>query len=330
MDRVAIKKFLACIGAERVGDRGEWVVCSCPLAPWTHTHGKDSKPSFAVKVLPGRVSYYNCYSCGGGTTLHDLIIRLREEGAIPSPKINTASALDLLVEETSGDLSLDIKGYDDAPEEVSYFPEEWLAFFPPVAEVPAAMGYLSERQITDAVIKQLDLRWDPKQKAIVFPHRDFAGDLIGARSRLLDPVQTKHGKMKYYVYKNAVGKHNSQHWYGEEWVDFSQTMVIVESVFDVASVLRVYPSVVAPLYASFSQQKAKRLQDAQKIVTVMDSGMGGDVCRSKVEKYLSGAEQHHVYLGDGQDPGSLTEQEVSDLVLPLVGSTLNLQFKEWG
>lgn len=329
MDRANAKKFLACIGAEQIGDRGDWVTCSCPLAPWTHTSGTDKKPSFAIRVMPGLASYYNCYSCGGGPELHRLILRMRELGAIPSPKVNTAAALQILASEASGDMSLSIRDYEEPVQEEVIFPEQWLEFFPKAHDVPEAMDYLSTRQLTGFVIEELDLRWDAKRKAIVFPHRNFGGLLIGARSRLIDPPTLDNGSvMKYYVYKSGQGKHNSVHWYGEDWVDFSKPVIMVESVFDVASVLRVYPNVVAPLSAGFSKEKGKRMQDCTVIITLMDAGMGGDVCRNKIATQLGHAEQHHIHLTEG-DPGDLTAPQVQELLDPFIGGGIVLQIGDW-
>ena len=50
--------------------------CSCPLAPWTHDRGTDSKPSFGFKIADNGQIVYNCLSCKAKGRLSNLVDEL--------------------------------------------------------------------------------------------------------------------------------------------------------------------------------------------------------------------------------------------------------------
>lgn len=73
MDRDGIQRFLDALGAENIRDDGEWLHCSCPLAPWLHSKGTDSRPSFGIRVNESGPSGWYCFSCDMGGSLPRLI-----------------------------------------------------------------------------------------------------------------------------------------------------------------------------------------------------------------------------------------------------------------
>jgi hypothetical protein len=75
-----VKQFLLLIGATniRIDAAGEWVRCSCPLAPWLHSGGRDRNPSFGV-VVPkeiGNTPSFHCFSCSSSGKLPKLLHNL--------------------------------------------------------------------------------------------------------------------------------------------------------------------------------------------------------------------------------------------------------------
>lgn len=52
---------------------GQWVIASCPLAPWTHAGGVDRRPSFGVYLGENGSVGYNCFACGAKGTLPTLL-----------------------------------------------------------------------------------------------------------------------------------------------------------------------------------------------------------------------------------------------------------------
>lgn len=73
MQRDGVNIFLAKLGAENVTDGGDWIRCSCPLAPYRHPKGTDSRPSFGIKVNDVGASGWYCFTCDMGGSLLRLV-----------------------------------------------------------------------------------------------------------------------------------------------------------------------------------------------------------------------------------------------------------------
>lgn len=294
-----------------------WVSCSCPLAPWEHQSGKDVHPSFAIKCSDTEESSYNCFTCGGGDLI-TLIHKLARHGA-SLPQYNLKTALEVAIADGERPLSFHVKEWG-VPEAAPYvtFPELWLATFMHAMQSPRAHTYLNHRGLPDRVIEQLDLRYDTEKDTICFPIRDFDSTLCGLRGRRIAPTGDQP---RYHVYKSALRSHNSSVWYGESWINFDKPVVMCESVFDAASICRVYANVCAPMSAGFSEDRARRMRQAVEIVTLFDADKAGDKARSRVSMYLSSAFITHLFPPEGRkDPGEMTESELRELlcgVLPL-------------
>jgi len=71
-----IKQFLETLGVPNARQSGDNVVCSCPLARWTHQRGTDRRPSFSIKITEKGLSLYNCFACGFHGTLLNLLCRI--------------------------------------------------------------------------------------------------------------------------------------------------------------------------------------------------------------------------------------------------------------
>lgn len=316
MNRNGIRRFLRALDAKHVRDNGRWITASCVLAPWTHQSGKDDHPSFAIEVRDDAESKYNCFSCGGGD-LMSLVFKLKHFGAAP-PKYDLKVATEIAVADGEHPIHFNVKewGEQAALEEYVVFPEMWLATFMPAAQSPRATKYLRKRGLSEELVQALDIRYDTEKDAVCFPIRDFEGQLCGLRGRRLNPSDDVP---RYHMYGNHKGQRNTLVWYGESWVDFDQPLVLVESVFDLASVYRVYRNVAAPLSVSFSEPRAKRLKGATSILTLFDSDKAGDKARERIAKYLPKTRCRHVYLPEGvKDPGELGVEEIRELLQGLV------------
>ena len=308
MHRSTIRAFLKCLGASDreiyVGDA--WARCPCPLAPWTHQSGSDSNPSFAVQYADSKPTF-NCYSCKTGLA-EDLPRYLQEYGAKP-PEYRIREAWDILTEDDSK-LILDIS--DNPMEKVLDRPwsEQWLESFMEAWRVQEAMDYLvGERNLKDWVVKELDIRWDSDKRAVCFPVRNWSGVLCGLRGRY-----TVVTKSKYHDYSQAQTR-NKLVWLGEDWVDETLPVVLVESVFDVAKVYPVYSNVMAPLSVGIGLDKARRIGDLLDFVTFFDADEGGEKARTLIGKYLHGATiQHILPPKEGQDPGDLKYKQIRKLL----------------
>jgi hypothetical protein len=321
-----IVEFLSCLGVPHAnkGKRTGNVVSRCPLGPWKHEGGQSSPEVFGVKIEQGDPKA-NCFACGFKGSLGLLMHKVRSENKLsPSGLVYDFKRANELLEEAeaSQEFDFDIPGIEErlaaGKKGLHEFPAWWLETFPSVQEALPAMSYLHKRGVTPAIAEQLDLRWDPAQQRICFPVRDFNGVLRGLHGRAI------HEKTdpRYRMYTQA-GTNNPIVWLGESWVDLDKPILVVEGPFDLASVLRVYPNSVTPLFASPSDAKLKRMGDAMEWFTFFDNGTGGDNGRARVDK-LFGKDhviKHVVPPTHRKDPGECGVNDLLTCLVDLVPST---------
>lgn len=330
MDKAQVLAFAQAIGTkvEKVSPQG-WANCRCPLAPWTHDSGKDSTPSFAIRVVPGGLSYFQCYTCQKGDLYH--LIRLLKGFGAEAPRYRLKDALALLAVEEETDTVVQIKEFeaeglapDDDGNNTAIFPENWLHTFKKAHTVPAALAYLRGRGLADETIVELDVRYDTQRNAVCFPIRDALGHLCGLRGRYIEPDPDGP---PYHIYKNPQKHYNRMVWYGEHWVDFDRLVILVESVFDLAAVFPIYPNVLAPLTVGMSKAKVQRIGAAFDVVTLFDVGEGGDKARDLIDHYLTDTVKVHL-LPEGphrcnpghpaKDPGDMQPSALAELLAPFL------------
>lgn len=101
MKREHIIEFLRALDASNIRTSNGNVVCSCPLAAWTHVHGTDRRPSFSIRVNSTGTSVYNCFACGVTGTLLNLLCRIATvEGRTPLKALDVYEAHEI-VEDTA-------------------------------------------------------------------------------------------------------------------------------------------------------------------------------------------------------------------------------------
>lgn len=301
-----VKQFALAVGTKVESRGAEWVQCKCPLAPWTHDSGKDSHPSFAIKFGDNIESTFNCFTCESGN-IGRLIDLLEFHGA-KAPKYDIPAARKMWLEEESGDVAMvfteDVEDNHD-PVDIPW-PEEWLATFLKAWKVPKAMEYLRARNVSKKTAKALDIRWDTSRQTVCFPVRNWAGELVGLRGR----YTSAESGARYHDY-DWRGVRNRLPWYGEHTVDLDSPVVMVESVFDYASVYRVYKNVLAPLTVGLSEGKCARVRNVFEAVTLFDNGRGGDKGRNKLTERLPGTILTHLSPPHHRDdPGDMTKKEL--------------------
>ena len=305
MNLEQVKQFALAVGTKVESASGEWAVARCPLAPFTHDSGRDSNPSFAISYGQGIESAFNCYTCEAGS-LFTLIQILQKHGA-KLPKYDIKAAVKLWADEDSGDTAMvfteDTENEDPLADQV--WPESYLSDFMDAWKVPVAMRYLDGRRVSIETARTLDLKWDLRRRAVSFPVRNWYGELVGLRGRYIDP----DAPARYHDY-GYRGIRNKLPWYGESTVDLDRPVVMVESVFDYASVFRVHRNILAPLSVGLSHDKCRRVRGAYEIITLFDNGAGGDKGRSKTSKGLPGSIITHLKPPSGtDDPGDMKKKQ---------------------
>jgi len=302
--------------------RPGWVVASCPFAFWKHSGGTDKNPSFGVRIAPGKTSHFHCFSCNTSGDLEDMLFELKhllKKFPLKFPtvwsEINLGTAMQVIATENA-DLQLDIPDWEDAPEtpeEPVAFPEWWLDSFPSAEKFHEAIDYLANRGVDFKKIAHYDVRFDPVQKRVCFPFRNKKKELMGLHGRSIVP------KQGYFSY-GFENRRNKLVWFGEEWVNFEIPLVMVESIFDLTQTRKIWNNTVAPFSAGISKLKAKRMRDADSIITMFDAGKGGQAARKAIVKYLGkDIPIKHIYLTDELcDPGQMSTLEIyTALQMPL-------------
>ncbi len=306
-----LAQLLACLNSQvnPNAHREGWVIATCPFAPWTHGSGVDNKPSFGVQHYKnGKTQIYNCFSCGEAGAVDDLVFEVRDYyKKKKNLKYKISKALEILVADEDDELDIDVPDYDEPvnnPEEVIPWPEFYLDSFKSVFAFQDAVAYLSTRQMDEPTAKFLDLRFDTSRRRVCFPIRDWGGQLTGLHGRTI----TDH-PMPYYQY-GYENRRNKMPWLGESWIDLDQPIVLVESVFDLASVRRVYPNVMCPLSSGFNDNKVRRIDDGVQYVTFFDHGTGGDHARDRIDKVMQSPYVHVVPTKRAGDPGNMTGKQI--------------------
>jgi hypothetical protein len=301
-----VEQLLVCLNSQidHESHREGWVIATCPFAPWTHVSGVDNKPSFGVQTpKSGKVQIYNCFSCGEAGAFQDLVFDVREHyRKKKNVKYQIGKALEVLVADDDEEFDIDVPDYDEPvvdPEKVIPWPEFYLESFKSVFAFPEALGYLKTRQIDEETIHALNLHYDTSRMRVCFPIRDFDGQLVGLHGRAINDHP-----LPYYMYGHQ-SRRNKQPWYGEMWVDMDKPVVLVESVFDLASVYRVYRNVMCPLSAGFSNSKARRIDGAVQFITLFDYGTGGDQARDRLDKSITSPMKHLIPDKESGDPGNM-------------------------
>lgn len=300
------------LNSKVTGTRGSWIEAHCPLGPWRHG-GKDKHASFAVKASNQKKSICKCLSCGFGGDLHDLALKIQElQRKGEHTGYNLGGAMQLIADEFA-ELDFDmgsIPSYEEPVAKVEVvFPEQWLYSFHPLSKFPEAVAYAKSRGVSQQMATDLGLRYDPIQKRIGFPFRDFKGRLMGMQGRSIEAVP--HNDLRYFQY-GYKGHRNMHCWLGEDRLDLDKPVVVVEGPFDLTSILRVYPNVAASFTSGLSKEKIRRLADATEIITFYDHGHGGDAARESLRNTLKGYPITDIIpTAEEDDAGNMTVEQVS-------------------
>lgn len=257
------------------------MVCACPFAPWTHSKGTDSTPSFGVSV--GRHSYYHCFACQRKGPLPMLVTSL----CMLKGKDNV-EAREFVMEHE--DLSLEpFENLDPGPEPLSILAPGMISRFEPATE---ALEICKKRGITQQTIDTLELRWDTREKRLVFPIWNEKGYLVGFRGRAVGDE-----KLRYREYSELQAKRQSLKahgiWYGMDRVpeERYQKVILVEGEMDAVSLLQALAQrkgVWAAMGAALSAAQIKTIQALKNPVLIFfDDDEAGHIAKQSLLKKLS-------------------------------------------
>jgi DNA primase len=339
MDVSHILTLLNRIGCRKISVGSRVVRAACPFEH-RHSGGIDKHPSFAVGISDGE-SLWNCYACHVAgplerlvglldkdkrfdyktlKELNDFIIahdrmslaelerQLKEEVEFGKPKTREIAGIKV----SAASPAIANKLASNETLELPTLPEEHLTgyFGEPDEE---ALEYLHGRGLDDVTIRTWELRWHRLQKRIAIPIRDRKGRLVGISGRAI-------GKNRIPKYLHSKGFRRDYYLYGEDKLEPSGQGYIVEGQFDVIGLWQYgYRNVVAVLGSHLTKFQAEKVvQFFKEVVIVTD---GDDPGREAAARFASTlrtrlSSVRVVDVPDDKDPGSLTEDEASELLGP--------------
>jgi hypothetical protein len=192
MNEAGIYDVCTRLGIEPTGEVNGWIMASCPLAPWKQEHAKgyDNNPSFGISINDNDVSYYNCFTCKAKGTLGGLAMVLANYRDEPELR-EYGKVIDR--EEILGG-HVHFGDWDDQTltkkEKVTridtFAPYSKFLKRPSVFTSAAAISYLRRRRVTFDTVVATGLRFDPREKRILFPVFDYwTGNFVGCSGRTI-------------------------------------------------------------------------------------------------------------------------------------------------
>jgi DNA primase len=169
MNREGIVQVLSYLHIESVTHHSEWVMGSCPFAPFKHDKRTDARPSFGVSVHDAAPSVFHCFTCKSTGPLTRLVVALSAhytDGRYDEllATINAAEEYGYPLEEWGDDMRSPTREQLGEP-----LDPELLELF----DRADNHCYLEDRSVTKEVSRLMGLRYDPqdsqKESRILFP-----------------------------------------------------------------------------------------------------------------------------------------------------------------
>lgn len=282
---------------QRVSSTG-WLQAHCPLAPWTHTSGRDRTPSFGLHVNARGYSAYKCFTCGSHGSLPGLVFRIANYSdpsgvreADPNNLRNLAREIERA--EIAGEPE-HIPEWDDFYQEEEERKVEWPNPATAFQRYPFAYGeagasqYLRQRNISLSTAFKCGLRWDAEERRVLFPVRTVGGRLAGFTGRACDKhtrpkVRDYAGleKRKYLLGANnlSISRRRFRDYSGSPR-KYTGKLIAVEGPFDYARCRQHgFPFVVALLGSELTAEKLALFEElALPVVWFTDDDAAGQKC----------------------------------------------------
>lgn len=178
MDLDKLLKLAKLLKLRQVRVGSKYLNASCPFARWKHPRGRDSRPSFGLRIEPEFISTYKCFTCSSRGSLADLCVEMALNGS----RTTAAEEFVFLNEEDEwADFSeLDgLEGTEVVREsDADVYPErEYDAYR---GRVPR---YALQRGLDMETCRAWDLGHDENRRRLTFPIRRRDGKLVGIKGR---------------------------------------------------------------------------------------------------------------------------------------------------
>lgn len=233
------------VGEVKVSDDGDWVRCSCVLAPYTHFKGKDENPSFGIKVNDKGESGFHCFTCRSGR-LFDLVHIMNFTTGIPKSACDYFGSREVF-DETEDDRPL-LKKYQDyrdiyevetvKPSKRIPIPEKILSHYPLLetstwkAARKEAEDFMVSRGIFPDLLYKYSTRHDPSRRLICFPIHGIDKETYRLHLRVIGEKTFWHLTPEIAGYPDEdFGSNDAM--YGMQFYDPTKPLILVESETDV-------------------------------------------------------------------------------------------------
>lgn len=293
---------------------GEWVMVSCPFAPYDKQHKSslDHNVSFGVHVADDRESKFNCFTCHRRGSVARLARDLSEFMGIDLSHWADANETDKLNADILPWVDALDKNITKERSKVDSLPYVMYESFKSAANHPYVIG----RGINRKAVRKLDMRVDPDDRGverILFPLLDVEGKLYGILGRATD--DSVQPKVREYS-----GFPKSRFLLGMQLItDSDPYVIVVEGPFDLARLVGEGYQAIAILGSAITDEQLLLLKDMNKQTYLMldddKAGMAG--CTRIVKGMGSLAEQLmrvrypvSAKAAGRKDPGSLHLSEI--------------------
>lgn len=326
MDINEIEQFLSALGCE-TSQHDDWIRSACPLAPYLHKNGKDTKPSFGMTPDIGG-AHYHCFTCTSGSA--SSLLYTLQDYAEKFPTYRHRYDFDLaqsIME--NGALNITrLKDYEDRSLEKEFY--EWSDWYlenlPPALTIPRAKNYLMKpkpygeeerteehgRGLTLKEVADWNFRYDPLRDMVVIPFYDQYGRFAGMRGR---------GISKKTFHDYSFNDHNNTDltWCNETCFQNDEPVVVVEGQFDMIAVAREYENTVANLTARITERKLRKLTDCTGVIFMLDNDETGYRAREKAIEFLT---KNNIRVGYVEyiqhDPDCMTGEQIREALKPFI------------
>lgn len=262
-------------------DRKGWIPCLCPFAEWRHEKGRDTHPSFFVKVNPSGLSTFHCFTCkvkGRVSKMMRLLEHYREE-----------DMSDLVIRADMNDMALSLGDFEEdqiiAPQREELDLDVFANMYPLAWESRACREYLKRRGVTEEASLTMGLLYDDREKRVLFPVKGRDQKLYGFSGRtILPPEQypfARYSSHRDYSFRKELCL------LGEHLFQPGKPMLVVEGLFAFAHMVslgvREFCNPVATMTARVSDGQRDLFIDLNEAVFLCydndhagDEGLFGD------------------------------------------------------
>lgn len=267
---------------EMVGTDGTTeIVHSCLLdRVEPHHRNGDQNPSASINL---EKKAYVCYNYWGGDLFH-LILKMEKKESLSDiiPLVGefldgaTSTGEDFL-SEVDKILAQGNSYSIELPEYSPKILDSWSFSHP----------YVRERGIDLGTSSRLGIGFDESTNRIVFPHF-WEGKFVGWQQRSIpDDPRWPGTSPQMPKYKNSSGFPKSETLYGVQWLDNTDSVIVVESPMSVARAHALgLTKVVATFGAKVSQAQIDFLKQFREVIVWFDADPAGEIAQRKVVKGL--------------------------------------------